>query len=283
MICKKCGAKHDDNSKFCPECGAATTELQISENIPTMGGSSQNVAFTQPPIKQKKKKGCLIYVLIALGIIVAFSVAMAIAMSTDMKNNSDNVELPSGVESNEYSIVNEELTATDDITFAIFDIFEKCKIGTVTTFEYDNQLDNMYAEGQKGYRLTTNIASNIILYINSDGTVYALRYLAEDLYIDGNVVAELTDFIVLTSEASTYYAKCQTYLKDYVLKSPSTAEFPNITAWKFGKEDGNIIVQSYVDAQNSFGAMLRSEFQFIIDTETGTVTSLIFDGKELIQ
>lgn len=41
-------------------------------------------------------------------------------------------------------------------------------------------------------------------------------------------------------------------------------------------------VQGYVDAQNSFGAETRSKFQFIIDTDTNTIQSFIFDGQEMI-
>ena len=50
----------------------------------------------------------------------------------------------------------------------------------------------------------------------------------------------------------------------------------------FSKNKNIITVQSYVDSQNGFGAMIRSEFQFIIDTDTDTIQSLIFDGQEMI-
>ena len=47
------------------------------------------------------------------------------------------------------------------------------------------------------------------------------------------------------------------------------------------KDKGVITVQSYVDAQNSFGANIRSQFQFIIENDN--TKSLIFDGKEYIK
>ena len=50
----------------------------------------------------------------------------------------------------------------------------------------------------------------------------------------------------------------------------------------FKKEKNILTVQGYVDAQNSFGAELRSKFQFIIDSDTNTITSYIFDGQEMI-
>lgn len=67
-----------------------------------------------------------------------------------------------------------------------------------------------------------------------------------------------------------------------ILKSPSTAKFPNILKWNFWKQKDGIYVQSYVDADNSFGAETRSEFQFILDDDY-TIKSFIFDGEELIK
>ena len=67
-----------------------------------------------------------------------------------------------------------------------------------------------------------------------------------------------------------------------VFALPSFLKFPNYTEWGFGKEKNIMTVQGYVDAQNSFGAETRSKFQFIIDTDTNTIQSFIFDGQEMI-
>lgn len=50
-----------------------------------------------------------------------------------------------------------------------------------------------------------------------------------------------------------------------VLKSPSTAEYPDsflnpLNDWQVYKNNNLVTVKSYVDAQNSFGAMLRNNF-----------------------
>lgn len=45
------------------------------------------------------------------------------------------------------------------------------------------------------------------------------------------------------------------------LKTPSTAKFPAYSNFKVKSEGDNIFtISSYVDAQNSFGAMIRSDF-----------------------
>jgi hypothetical protein len=119
------------------------------------------------------------------------------------------------------------------------------------------------------------------LYLNPDNTVSVIRYGENELYANGSVVSSLSDYTFTWNEQSDLQILCQKAIKS-ILKSPSNAKFPNITKWAFGKEDGKIIVQSYVDSQNSFGAELRSEFQFILSADDHTITSLIFDGEEMI-
>lgn len=46
------------------------------------------------------------------------------------------------------------------------------------------------------------------------------------------------------------------------LKTPSTAVFPKMKEWNIRVDSNNVIeVKSYVDSQNSFGAMLRADFE----------------------
>ena len=79
-------------------------------------------------------------------------------------------------------------------------------------------------------------------------------------------------------------AQLQSIAKEVVLnylKSPSTAEFPGsffnpYEGWGFTKNDANNFeVSGYVDSQNSFGAMLRSDFYMKIywNKETGKYTA----------
>ena len=144
-------------------------------------------------------------------------------------------------------------------------------------------LDNAHFQGEKGYRVSANISSvdnfkNIILYLNSDNTVYSVRYADHDLYIKGNVNAKITDYELTTDDASKYMIVCKEAVEK-VLKSPSTAKFPNFLDWNIAKKDGQVVVAAYVDSQNGFGATVRSQFQFTFDSNNN-VKSFIFDGKE---
>jgi len=76
----------------------------------------------------------------------------------------------------------------------------------------------------------------------------------------------------------SYYSIAQEIVKSS-LKSPKSADFPSIV-WspediKMQRNGDLVAVQSYVDAQNSFGAEIRSEFlvEFIVtDIDTYTYT-----------
>lgn len=79
-------------------------------------------------------------------------------------------------------------------------------------------------------------------------------------------------------EQSDYQIKIEETVKQ-LLKAPESANFPSIAnGWSFGKNKYYVAVQSYVDAQNSFGAEIRSEFTFIYFADTGKIAYAVFDG-----
>jgi len=62
------------------------------------------------------------------------------------------------------------------------------------------------------------------------------------------------------------YSMAQTYVERY-LKSPSTANFPTLSNVDIAvdKKKGLYRVKSYVDAQNSFSARIRSSFMVLME------------------
>lgn len=56
------------------------------------------------------------------------------------------------------------------------------------------------------------------------------------------------------------------------LKAPSTAVFPDIDEWYLSKSIGGIVTASaYVDSQNSFGAMIRTDFTIQLTSTMGLI------------
>lgn len=147
----------------------------------------------------------------------------------------------------------------------------------------DAALDGAAGDGTLGYRVTTEFSNGfVILYANTDETIHSIRYADKDYYLKGKVLSSIQDDVLTLDEAENYKRNAEVKVKE-ILKAPSTAKFPNIKEWGFSKKKGIVTIQGHVDSQNSFGAMLRSDFQIKYNEKEGYMTSFIFDGEELIK
>ncbi|EMJ5874641.1 hypothetical protein QCH13_002774 [Clostridioides difficile] len=164
----------------------------------------------------------------------------------------------------------------------IVKILKECGIEKFESIKHDEGLDNAHFDGEKGYRIEFGGSKNIILYMNKDNSVYNVRWADNDFYKEGKVVSKVSDYTLTMDEKTALQLQCQNGVST-ILKSPSTAEFPDITKWMFSKNKEEIVVQSYVDSQNAFGATMRSEFQIVFTSDGKDVKSFIFDGKEMIK
>lgn len=69
------------------------------------------------------------------------------------------------------------------------------------------------------------------------------------------------------------------------LKAPSTAKFVDVQAYELSNLKDVWAVNGYVDSQNSFGAMIRSQWEVQLDYRDGkggTVKSVLFDGEKIL-
>lgn len=65
-----------------------------------------------------------------------------------------------------------------------------------------------------------------------------------------------------------------------LLTFPESAEFPwNNENWHIAKNAFYVIVPSYVDAHNAFGAKVRNQFTCIYARTTGDILYAVFDGE----
>ncbi|VII01033.1 Uncharacterised protein [Clostridioides difficile] len=161
-------------------------------------------------------------------------------------------------------------------------ILKECGIEEFESIKHDEGLDNAHFDGEKGYRIEFGGSKNIILYLNKDNSVYNIRWADNDFYKNNKVVSKVSDYTLTIDEKTELQLQCQNGVSA-ILKSPSTAKFPNITEWVFSKDKEKIVVQSYVDSQNSLGAILRSDFQITFTSDGKNVKSFIFDGEEMIK
>ena len=160
----------------------------------------------------------------------------------------------------------------------------------VIGIEYENMSSispqNNWAYGK---RCSFNYSGyQFLVYFNQDETVNSVNSGNIKFYENGKMVEDPKNRLISTEEQSQLKTWAETHIKN-ILKSPSSAEFPGgfltpFEDWSFAKNGTTYTVSSYVDAQNGFGAMIRSHFTITYEwkDETGKVTSLFFDGKKMI-
>ena len=274
--CPECGKEISDKSISCPNCG-----YPIENTVIPQQDSINNQIPVSPPVKQKRKGiGCLIPLFILFIACAIFAIQMA------KKNNPENATSSSkSVSTDSESMTAKYLDLGEKKSKALDKQLKKCGIDDVKNITHDELLDNAHFKGETGYRVEAvynNTVFKIILYLDKDKKAYTIKYMDYDLLKEKKAVATLKDYTLTIEEATALQISCQSKVEE-ILKSPSTAKFPSIDKWGMQKEKNKVTIQGYVDSQNSFGAELRSKFQFVIDTKTSTIKSFIFDGKELIK
>lgn len=161
-------------------------------------------------------------------------------------------------------------------------ILNGCEIENIEKFEHDTALDNRHSKGEKGYRIDMKDTSgHAFLYIKKNNDVHSVVYKNYVLYKNNKQLYTMKDFTFTRDERVDWSVLCEEEVEK-VLKSPSTADFANLNDWYFEKTKKNIIIKGYVDSQNSFGAETRSNFKFVVDKKTNTVTSFTMDGNEML-
>lgn len=153
------------------------------------------------------------------------------------------------------------------------------EIKDINEIKHDENLDEPDT-GIKGYRLANKDYKNIFLYINPNKTVQAVRYNTKNLYKDGTIFAKITD-VALTLEQETNMQISVEKTVKKILKAPKTAEFCSFTDYQFSIENGVGSIAGYVDAQNSFGAMIRTYYSAQYNMKTGEMIHFVFNGESI--
>lgn len=154
-------------------------------------------------------------------------------------------------------------------------------VGIASVKDSTKQSDNVYylsvSAKDDGYSPADD---SIHLFLDNDRNVTAIKLNAITLYENGAPVHQVSDFLLKPSEQADMITKSEEMVKK-VLKAPSSAKFDSST-YKFYKKDGVATLIGTVDAQNSFGAMLRSSFkvQFDVNNKFQPI-HMTFGSKEI--
>lgn len=268
--CNECGKEISNKANSCPHCGCPLSSVP------------QKTSSLKKQQPQKKRSHIILFSVIILLCFIAYLTSYLPGSSYTPSTESAPQQKPSFVIEKPSYVTQQYIEGLKEENYKDIDtILTKCEITDITEIRRDTLLDNAHMSGEKGYRISTENVDNIVLYLNKKNKVYLIKYADNNLYAHKKVVSALTDYFITDEDKSDLMIQCKEKVEQ-ILKSPSTADFASILDWNIWKEKGTIIVQGYVDAQNSFGAEIRSNFQFKINDKTKTIESFIFDGNELI-
>lgn len=235
--------------------------------------------------KFNKKQKILISAAVFVGICL-LGVISSITRGPELESVSiDNIELYKGESKTiDFNITPDDATI-NDYTFKDYD-------REIISFE-DNKLTALNSGTTEVVCELTDAHSN---KINSNTFKVTVNLTEEQIAQEAEEAAkkaaeeqkklEEKRNTISTSEATSIKQYCKDII-DSILKAPSTAEYPGgwldpLEGWNMAKNNNLVTVSSYVDAQNSFGAKIRSEFIIQIqmqDDGTGKATYVQFDGE----
>lgn len=223
-------------------------------------------------VNKEKNKGCGCLIAVAI-IAVAFCVFVAILSAV----------YGDGGSASNSSIIKRELELTDEEASTMLQVFEDCGIGEITSVQLFQSGDDRtsYHMEDEETAMYGGVSGTIVVWVDNESkAVQEIYFNDNDIYLDGEVIAPITNYYVSSEDREKYRTASQIAVKQ-ILNYPDTAEFKSISGWKFGIEGNTVIVQSSVSAKNAFGMESTSDFQ--VKFENGSITSLVVEGTEYVK
>lgn len=177
------------------------------------------------------------------------------------------------------SVLAKELNLTTEQESTMVDIFDQCGIGEIIS-----AIQFQIGDDHTSYWLHDNetkaYGDAIVVWVtNSTKALESVYYGNYDIFVDNQVVGQVTDYYVNSEDRDKYRTSSQMLINE-TLNFPDTADYPTSSEWRYGIEDGLVIVQSSVTAQNAFGVPSTLDFQ--VKWQNGNPVSLIVDGHEYL-
>lgn len=164
--------------------------------------------------------------------------------------------------SSSIDVIKKCLNATDAQAKEIDNIFLSVGINSISNLQGSS--DAAYVVNSPDLQEKT-IA---FAYIDENKTVNKIVYKGSTLYESGKVQDTISSGLLNSSEKRTAMDKAEREVKK-ALKDPSSAKFPG-TYWVH-KSNNIVSVVGYVNAKNSFGAMMKSKFFIDFDKKWNVV------------
>lgn len=265
------------DEKFCSECGAKIRENNIDSPVVKPTDASNSMCYNENPSQQpisqfptdiqlknrKKAKGCLISFLVVIFAILGLLIVI-IATSSDDDSNNPNTNQQQNVDTVIQHLT--EIGLTEDEAKAVKADLESVGITSLSSLEKaaGTGIDELQAFvfSGSGVSGTLTIEKRKTYFIGSGNiTLFDAS--------KGGKIDTITRYILTSDEKIHFMVSAQDYVKQ-CLKSPSSAKFESTVTgeWSVSRKDDTVTIASYVESQNSFGAMIREEYVVQISYST---------------
>ena len=186
--------------------------------------------------KKKKRTGCLIPLLVMLLLLLAIGIGVGVGVSSSTGNGT----------AAQKSVLVETMDLTDEQEAAVLALFEQCgilEIKEVTQVQAGESRTSFWVDDVEtaSYKGGDN---TIVVWLNNESkAVEEIYFHDNDIYVDGQVMAQVSDFYVSSTLRDEYRVTCQMIIKQ-CLSYPDTAEFQSASGWSYGVRDGLDVIQS---------------------------------------
>lgn len=166
---------------------------------------------------------------------------------------------------------------------AMIETFTQCGIGKIVSVKKCQRQETTTSYHVQDKEVSAYKGENgiIVVYINNDTKAVEQIYFKDnDIFLNGQAIAPITNFYVNSKDREQYRLAIQTAINK-MLKVPDSAKYPPMGEWAFGMEDDVVIVQSRVTAKNAFNVEIKHPFQ--VKFQNKRPISFIIDGKEYME
>lgn len=244
--------------------------------------------FGQKRRKEKSKLSTKKKVIIAVAVILFLSIISAggsdetdtttTTSSETTTQKTTNEETTESINPNVQSLM--EATQYNQKTCnKIYKTLKKCGIEEIPTLTFVSE-----GVDSKSFKVeSSSYRGSGMIIVNKKG-LYFFSWGSDTLYDaeKSDKTKNINDYTISPSDVTQYMVAAEDAITS-LLKSPSTAEFPSKVwasdQWSVSTSDGIVTVSSYVDAQNSFGAMIRENFTVQYRISDGKGVYCMFGGK----
>lgn len=216
--------------------------------------------------------------LLVIVFIIVFTVLMSVAPKKTTNKNSTQSIPP------KLSLIAEKIGLNEDQETSMRNIFTSCgilEIKTVEKFQEGEERTSYHIDDEETQSYSGANNTIVVWIDNESKTVQEIYFHDNDIYIDGQVVANISDYYVSDKLRKEYRVTAPLLINQY-LNYPDTAKYKSASGWSFGVQDGLDIVQSTVEAENAFKQKTTESFQIKFNRETGYPTSIIIGGQEYL-